>query len=147
MAENPTDAQILALRRDLQDYVDAIGNSATIALYADEANAQFKRDLKDSHGIKFSQIYVDPDYLTDSNGDANNDDRCKNLIALLTIAYVFRDYAIATNGDHSWFDLYQFYEVKYTSAFTKVRLDVDTNEDGEITEGEDAQTQQTFLVR
>ena len=28
MAENPTDAQILALRRDLQDYVDAIGNSA-----------------------------------------------------------------------------------------------------------------------
>ena len=146
MAENPTSAEILKLRRDLQDYVTAIGNGSTIDLYADEANAQIKRDLRDSHGIEWSQVYDDPDYLLDSDGRANNDDRIKNMIAMLAIAYVFRDYSIAVS-DSQWFDLYLFYRDEYKTALAQAKLDVDSNDDGTISEGEEQQTTQSFTVR
>ena len=148
MAENPTSSQVLQKRRDLQDYIQAIGNGATIGKYVTEANAQFKRSLRDIHDIKFSQIYDSDNsiYFVDTDGDANNDDRAKHLIGLLAIAYVFRDYSIAT-AESSWFDLYLHYKSEYDSDFSAARFDVDLNEDGTISEGEERQTTQSFLVR
>lgn len=148
MAENPAGSAILAIRRDLSDFITKIGNGATIEIYADQANAQVKRDLRDTLGIKWAQVYnaATANYFLDTDGDANNKDRIQNMIALLCIAYVFRDYSIKVT-DSSWFDLYVFYEEKYQGAMKQAKLDVDQDENGSISEGEEMATSQSFLVR
>lgn len=148
MAENPASSAILALRRDLNNITAQIDNGGTIDTYAGQANAQVKRDLRDVHDIKWSQVYDSDNeiYFVDTDGEANNDDRIKNMIALLCISYVFRDYSIAV-AENAWFELHLHYMEQYQSAMNQARLDVDLDDSGEISEDEERQTTQSFMVR
>ena len=145
MAATPTDAQVLGIRVDLETY---LVDTATISDYSARALAQLKRDLEDTRGIKWAQVYVEPSYLDNTDNTGTNDDRCKYMIALLAVAYVFEDYAIMTEGTGThWWDLYLAYRSDYDTTMKRAKLDVDIDDSGTIEEGEEGRSAQAFMVR
>jgi hypothetical protein len=144
MAATPTSAEVLDIRADLETYLQTNSEGAkTIDDYTARALAQVIRDLEDTRNILWSRIYVDPDYL----GDGRNEDRSKQMISLLAIAYVFEDYFLRTAGDTYWYDVYLHYFKVYNDLLKKAKLDVDVDDSGTITEDEEGRSGQSFMVR
>jgi len=154
MAESPTREQVLIERPDIAKYIE--GNEANLDLddYIAKALAQVKRDVEDVKGIKWARIYNSaddaptyPDYFLDADDEAHNKDRVHNLIILLTVAYSFKDYAISMTDEAVWNSMYLGYKSDYDRALDEVKLSVDWNDSGAITEDEEKQTTQNFMVR
>lgn len=138
MAATPTASEIAALRSNLPFPAGKTADS-----YIALAFAQLKRDLEDRRGIEWAQVYVNDAYL----GDGRNEDRCKHLMSLLTIALTYQDYAIETSTGGNWWELYLAYRADYDEALKTAKLDVDTDGDGAIDTDESARSGQTFLRR
>jgi hypothetical protein len=149
MAESPTRDQILVERPDVQEYVEDNRANLDIDDYIAKALAQVKRDIQDVKGIKWSRIYDATNliYFLDEDGEAHNKDRVHNLIILLTVAYIFKDYAISRQDDGMWNSMYMGYRADYDRAMDEVKLSVDWDDSGAITECEEEQTTQVFLGR
>jgi hypothetical protein len=149
MAESPTRDQILLERPDIESKIDDNAANLDIDDYISKALAQVKRDIEDVKGIKWAKIYstTDADYLTDYDGEAHNKDRVHNLIILMTVAYVFKDYAINMTDEGVWNSLYMAYKADYDRALDEVKLSVDWDESGSISECEEEQTTQVFMPR
>jgi hypothetical protein len=154
MAESPTREQVLIERSDVETYIE--NNEANLSLddYISKSLAQVKRDIEDVKGIKWARIYNSaddaptyPDYFLDVDDEAHNKDRVHNLIILLTVAYVFKDYAINRTDDAVWSSMYMAYRGDYDRSLDEVKLSVDWNDSGVITEDEEEQTTQNFMVR
>ena len=149
MAESPTSAQVTTERPDIQNYIDSNLASLDIDDYIAKALAQVKRDIEDVKGIKWSMIYNETtsDYFLNTDDEAHNKDRIHNVIILLTVAYVFKDYAVTMTDEGTWNSLYINYREDYDRAVKEMKIDVDWNESGEIAEDEELQTTQTFMGR
>lgn len=149
MAESPTRDQVLIERPDVEEYI--VDNPANLDLddYIGKALAQVKRDVEDVKGIKWSRIYDTTNllYFLDVDDEAHNKDRVHNLIILLTVAYVFKDYAINRTDEGVWNSMYMSYRGDYDRSLDEVKLSVDWNDSGEITEDEEDQTTQVFQGR
>jgi hypothetical protein len=147
MAESPTSEQVRAERPDIQNYID--GNDANLDIddYIARALAQVKRDIEDKKGIKWSMVYngTTLDYFLDEDDEAHNKDRLHNAIVLLAAAYVFKDYAITRTDDGVWNSMYLSYRSDYDRAIEEMKLSVDWDESGAISEGEEENTTQVFL--
>lgn len=146
MAEIPTTTQVLEIRSDIQD---RLSGALTLDDYIDQAFAQAKRDVEDKKGILWSRIYDSTAgaYFDNPDGTGRNDDRLKHAIAILAIAYVFRDYSINTRDDGLWWGLYEAYKADYDNMVDVMVLDVDTDDSGTIDESEESQKPQVFLQR
>lgn len=141
----PTDAEIKAIRVDVSDYLT---NSKTIANYASSALAQFKLDLEDKRGIKFTQVFdtTNDKYFEDTDGNTRNDDKIAGeLLPNLAISKIFRDYAISTDDGERWWALANEYEARYDDRLKIAKFDVDLDEDGSIEESEERTSSQTFF--
>jgi hypothetical protein len=154
MAESPTREQVLIERPDVDTYVEGNGANLTLDDYVAKALAQVKRDVEDVKGIKWSRLYNSaddaptyPDYFLDADDEAHNKDRIHNLIILLTVAKVFEDYAINRNEDGIINSAYTAYMTRYDRSLDEVKLSVDWNDSGAITEDEEEQTTQIFIGR
>ena len=149
MAESPTRDQVLIERSDVETYVE--DNPANLSLddYIAKSLAQVKRDVEDVKGIKWSRIYdtANSIYFKDVDDEAHNKDRVHNLIILLTVAYVFKDYAINRTDEGVWNSMYMSYRGDYDRSLDEVKLSVDWNDSGAITEDEEEQTTQVFMGR
>lgn len=149
MAESPTREQVLIERPDVEDYI--VDNPANLGIddYISKALAQVKRDVEDVKGIKWPRIYdtANSIYFKDVDDEAHNKDRVHNLIILLTVAYVFKDYAINRTDDAVWNSMYMAYRGDYDRSLDEVKLSVDWNDSGAITEDEEEQTTQVFMSR
>lgn len=149
MAESPTREQVLIERSDLETYIEDNPANLDVDDYISKALAQVKRDIEDVKGIKWSRIYnlTDDVYFLDFDDEAHNEDRVLNLVILLTVAYVFKDYAINRTDDAVWNSMYMAYRGDYDRALEEVKLSVDWNDSGAITEDEEEQTTQVFMRR
>ena len=149
MAESPTRQQVLIERPDLETYIEGNGANLDMDDYISKALAQVKRDVEDVKGIKWSRLYsVDNGaYFLDVDGEAHNEDRIHNLIILLTVAKTFEDYAINRNDDGIINSVYTAYMTRYDRSLDEVKLSVDWNDSGAITEDEEEQTTQVFMGR
>ena len=149
MAESPTSAQVLVERPDLQSFIDGNEANLTIDDYIAKALAQVKRDIEDVKGIKWSRIYnsVTSDYFLDEDDIAHNQDRMINIVTILTVAYVFKDYAIRRDDTGAWNSMYLAFREDYDKAVQDVKLSVDWDDSGAIVEGEEDNTTQPFLGR
>lgn len=149
MAESPTRDQVLIERSDIEDYVKNNKANLTIDDFIAKSLAQVKRDVQDVKGIKWSRIYNETDqiYFLDFDDEAHNKDRVHNLIILLTVAYVFKDYAVNRTDEAVWNSMYMAYRGDYDRALDEVKLSVDWNDSGAITEDEEEQTTQVFMGR
>ena len=149
MAESPTIEQVKAERTDIQTYVDDNEASLTLDDYIAKALAQVKRDLRDVKGIKWNMVYdsVTADYFLNTDDEAINKDRLHNAIILLTVAYVFKDYSINRQDDGMWNSMFVQYRADYDRAIAEMVIDVDWDESGEVSEGEEYNTTQTFIGR
>ena len=149
MAESPTSEQVKTERPDIQTYID--DNQANLSFddYIAKALAQVKRDIRDVKGIKWSMVYDEDslDYFTNTDDEAINKDRLHNVIILLTVAYAFKDYAINRTDEGVWNSVYLAYRADYDRAIEEMKIDVDWDESGEITEGEEEQSTQVSLGR
>jgi hypothetical protein len=145
----PTTAEVQAIRGDVENYLTG---TYTLADYTAAALAQFKLDCEDKRGFKFSQVFstTDDAYLVDTSSDTRNLRKIRqDLLCYLTVSKVFRDYAIATaeETDSRWWDLSNEYESRYEDRLKIARLDIDVDEDGSISEGEEQTSGQKFMVR
>lgn len=149
MAEKPTTEQLKIERPDIQVYVE--GNTANLSLddYISKALAQVKRDVHDIKGIKWSMVYdlTTNEYFKNTDGDEQNEDRLHNVIILRTVADVFKDYAINRSAEGVWNSMYIAYRADYDLAIEQMKLSVDRDETGTITEDEDNTTTQVFQRR
>jgi len=149
MAESPTREQVLIERPDLETYIQDNDANLDIDDYVSKALAQVKRDVEDVKGIKWSRVYdtTNSIYFLDADDEAHNKDRIHNLIILLTVAKAFEDFAINRNDDGIINSTYQAYMTRYDRALDEVKLSVDWDDSGEISEGEEEQTTQVFMGR
>lgn len=105
MALIPLDATVESFRSDIRDYLVA---GQTMSNHAKNAIEQFKMDIKDKRGIAYSLIL-------NEDGDAYSADfadRVLWMLSHLTIALIFRDYAIKKSNS-TWWDLANEYESRY----------------------------------
>lgn len=143
----PTDAEIKAIRNDI-DSTDFIVAPKTLQSYALSALAQFKLDLEDKRGIKFTQVFdtTNDKYFEDTDGNTRNDDKIAGeLLPNLAISKVFRDFAISTSDNERWWALANEYEARYDDRLKIAKFDVDLDEDGSIDEDEERTSSQTFF--
>lgn len=141
----PTTAEVTAVRADIANYLTG---SLTVDNYTAYALAQFKLDLEDKRGIKFTQVFdtTNDKYFLDTDDNTRNDDKCIYMLSLLTISRVFRDFAIAQE-ESQWWDLANEYETRYDERLKIAQLDVDADEDGSIDEDEERTSGQKFMVK
>jgi hypothetical protein len=143
----PTTDEVKALRADIENY---LVEEKIVSDYTASALAQYKLDLYNKRGIKFSQIFDTTNdlYFVNTDDEDWNDQNSINLIGTLTISLVFQDFAIARAAEDSqWMDLSVMYRADYDDALKIAKLDVDINDDGTITEDEEGRSGQTFFVR
>jgi len=141
----PTEAEVTARRGDINNY---LVDDKIVADYTAVALAQFKRDLFNKRAIKWSWIFDTTNdlYYLNTAAETWNDDNCINMIALLTVAYVFADYAIS-NKESQWMELSTYYRAEYDDELKIAKLDVDTSGDGAITDNEEGRSGQAFFVK
>lgn len=141
----PTTAEVTAVRADVANYLTG---SLTVDNYTAYALAQFKLDLEDKRGVKFTQVFdtTNDKYFLDTDDNTRNDDKCIYMLSLLTISRVFRDFAIAQE-ESQWWDLANEYETRYDERLKIAQLDVDADEDGSIDEDEERTSGQKFMVK
>lgn len=145
----PTDAEILAIRFDVDTYlIDAQTKTA----YSINALAQFKNDIEDKRNVKFTQVFNDTadEYFTDTDSYARNLNKIrKYMLSNLAVALIFRDYAInmQEDGDGVWFNVHLFYLTQYEDALKTAQLDIDLDEDGVIDEDEERASAQKFFSK
>ena len=147
MAEKPTTEHVKEERADIETYIIKGDSNLTLSDYIDKSLAQVKRDVRDVKGIKWSMVYdsTAEDYFENTDGEAINKDRLHNAIILLTVAYVFKNYSTNRSDDSTWNLMFQQYMTDYDRAIEEMKIDVDWNESGAITECEENQTTQTFM--
>jgi len=144
MAEKPTIEQVLAIRGDLQKFILP---PKTFDDYTTRALGQLKRDLDDKRGILWSRIYTSGAYLDNTDSTGRNEDRCHHMIGLLAVAYAFEDYALQGAAGSQWWDLYLAYRADYDELLKTAKLDVDADDSGSISSGEENVTGQRFLSK
>jgi len=143
MAALPTEAELLAVRSDLHDYAD------DLAEYQNQALAAVKRILEDKRDILWSQVYDtnNDEYFDNEDATGRNEDRIKHAINLMTVALVFRDYAVDATDAGKWWELARAYATDAEEVILSAKLDIDSDESGTIDEGEEGYTGQVFLRR
>ena len=141
----PTSQEVVSVRSDVDNYLIS---GQTIASYTASALSQFKMDVEDKRGIKFTQLFdtTNDKYFLDTDGTTRNDDKCIYMLCLLAISKIFRDYAIAKE-ESQWWDFANEYETRYDERLKISQLDIDTDEDGSIDSTEEQTSGQTFMVR
>ncbi len=144
-----TDAEIKLIRVDIENYLT---KSRVLSEYSDAALSQFKIDLEDKRGFKFSQVFDETNdlYFKDTDDNTRNLDKIRGqMLPNLTISKVFRDYAIATSEetDSRWWDLANEYESRYDDRLKITQLDIDIDESGTIDETEERASAQKFFSK
>ena len=149
MAESPTREQVLVERPDIESFIERNDANLDIYDYISKALAQVKRDVEDVKGIKWSRVYDTTNliYFLDADDEAHNQDRIHNLIILLTVAKAFEDFAINRNDDGIINSVYQAYMTRYDRSLDEVKLSVDWDDSGAISECEEEETTQVFMRR
>jgi hypothetical protein len=147
----PTDDEIKAVRFDI-DGDPFLDQGKTLQEYAASALAEFKNDIEDVRGFKFTQVFDETadEYFSDTDDYTRNLNKIrKDILCNLTIALVFRDFMIAASDDveSRWFNLYTFYRSEYDNALKISQLDVDIDESGTITEDEERTSGQKFFSK
>jgi len=143
----PTIEEVAALRADIENF---LSDGKAIPDYTEAALAQFKLDLYNKRAIKFSSIYDTTNdlYFVNTDDEGWNDLSAISMIGNLTIALVFRDFAInAGESESQWWDLHTYYRAEYDDTLKIAKLDVDLDGDGAIDEDEEGRGGQTFFVR
>jgi len=145
----PTDAEILAIRFDVDSYLI---DPQTKTAYATNALTQFKNDIEDKRNVKFTQVFNDTAdaYFTDTDSYTRNLNKIrKYMLANLAVALIFRDYAInmQEDGDGVWFNVHLFYLTQYEDALKTAQLDIDLDEDGAIDEDEERASAQKYFSK
>ena len=144
MAELPTTLSVVSKRPDIEDY------TSNLAVHMANALAQVKRYLLNNRGIKWSTVYdsgTADDYFADTDDLENNKDQIGEAITLLTIALVFEAYSIKAQDDSQWWNLYQAFRADSESLMDTMKLDIDVDESGGVTEDEEKETGQRFFSR
>ena len=146
MAETPTAAELKAIRSDLDSYT---GDGLKLSDHVAEALKYVKRQLEDVRGILWTQVYDSDNavYYDDEDANGRNDDRLKNAIGNMTAAYVFKDYAVTAGEGSKWWELYLAFRADADNVIKYAKLDVDLDESGDISTGEEAQAGQSFMTR
>lgn len=141
MAEIPTEAEILAERASINDYLP---DGVPLSDFIDKALLYVKRYLRNVRGIEWSTVFVGTDYLTDSDGNANNQDQLIHAITLTTISLVYKEYSQTVN-ESQWWDLYMAYRDECETLLNQAKLDIDIDESGGIDSLEEKVRTQTFF--
>ena len=148
--DTPTSAEIVIEYAKVEQY---ISTEVTIDDYIDRGLADVKRYLLNTRGVQWSMVFDSDtaEYLTDTDGNANNDDQLKKAISLMTIAAVYKDNAQRANvqqsNDSFFWGLYSEFRSEAETLLDVAKLDIDTDESGTITEGEERTTSQVFFSR
>ncbi len=145
----PTDAEVKDIRIDIEDYLIA---PQTTLLYAARALSQFKNDIEDKRGIKFTQVFdgTNDEYFSDTDDYTRNLNKIrKDMLSNLSVALIFRDYSLnmQEDGDGRWFHTHLFYLTQYEDAIKIAQLDIDLDESGAITEDEERTSSQKFFTK
>ena len=141
----PTEQEVLDIRHDLLEYLadDDLDTLSTRAL------AKVKIDLEDQRGVLWSQVWdtTNSKYFVGYDENTRNDDKIPRMIAYLAVSMTFRDYSIQNADEDNWWGLAEYYMEQYEKMMLQAKLDVDSDDDGSISEDEDAQTGQVFMHR
>lgn len=142
----PTDAEVLELRPDLLEYLQEGDDIATIT---EKALKQVKIDLEDQRGVLWLRVWDSDNskYFVGSDDYTRNDDKIPRMIALKSIAMVFKDYAINMGADSQWWTDAEQFQDDYWKLLTHAKLDIDSDDSGSITIDEDGETGQIFMGR
>ena len=142
----PSTASITTVRNDIADYLPT---GVTVDDFAALALLDVKRRLEDKRDILWTWVYdtTEDEYFDNTDSTGRNEDRLQQVIRLLTIAYIFKDYSIKVPADGLWWALFEDFEKRAFDMLMDAKLDVDRDESGAITEGEESELGQVFLTR
>jgi len=142
----PSEASITTIRNDIADY---LATGVDIADYGALALAEVKRYLEDRRDIMWVMVFdtTGDAYWDNDDSTGRNQDRIQQVLRLLTIAYIFKDYSIKVPADGLWWALFEDFETRALDLLQNARLDVDRDESGEISSDEESEDGQIFLRR
>ena len=145
MAETPTHSEVVNEAAHIEKYVPT---EVEMLEFVTRALADVKRYLRNNRGINWSQVYdsASGDYFEDTDGNANNKDQLLKAIRLSTVSIIYKDNA-QESQDSIWWDMYKEYRAEAEILLDNAKLDVDSNDDGEISDGEENATRQKFFGR